>query len=80
MNFLSVLINAVFVSMIIFFLDVFMFLNADTKYKGFITMRHYKETLKMPLYRKTLMSMILKAVAVVTILQIVFSFSRIRYF
>lgn len=39
--------------------EVFMFLNGQKKYRGYVTLKHYALTLKMPLYRKILMGKIL---------------------
>ena len=35
--------------------EVFMFLNGQTKYRGYVTLKHYALTLKMPIYQKVLM-------------------------
>lgn len=35
--------------------EVFMFLNGQKKYRGYVTLKHYVLTLKMPLYQKVLM-------------------------
>lgn len=32
--------------------EVFMFLNGQKKYRGYVTLKHYVLTLKMPLYQK----------------------------
>lgn len=34
--------------------EVFMFLNGQKKYRGYVTLKHYVLTLKMPLYQKVL--------------------------
>lgn len=35
--------------------DAFMFLNGQKKYRGYVDLKHYFFTLKMPLYQKVLM-------------------------
>ena len=35
--------------------EVFMFLNGQKKYRGYVTLKHYVLTLKMPLYQRILM-------------------------
>lgn len=35
--------------------EVFMFLNGQKKYRGYVTLKHYALTLKMPIYQKVLM-------------------------
>ena len=35
--------------------EVFMFLNGQKKYRGYVTLKHYVLTLKMPIYQKVLM-------------------------
>ena len=35
--------------------EVFMFLNGKKKYRGYVTLKHYVLTLKMPLYQRILM-------------------------
>ena len=47
--------------------DVFMFLNGQKKYKGYVNLKHYMFTLKMPIYQKVLMVTIM-IVAVLTAL------------
>ncbi|WP_410207644.1 hypothetical protein [Fusobacterium sp.] len=47
--------------------DVFMFLNGQKKYKGYVNLKHYMFTLKMPIYQKVLMVKIM-IVAVLTAL------------
>lgn len=47
--------------------EVFMFLNGQKKYRGYVTLRYYVLTLKMPLYQKVLMGKIL-VVSFLTIL------------
>lgn len=47
--------------------DVFMFLNGQKKYKGYVNLKHYMFTLKMPIYQKVLMVKIM-IVAVLTVL------------
>lgn len=34
--------------------DVFMFLNGQKKYRGYVNLKHYFLTLKMPVYQKVL--------------------------
>ena len=48
--------------------EVFMFLNGQKKYRGYVTLKHYVLTLKMPLYQKVLMGKIL-VVSFLTILK-----------
>lgn len=47
--------------------EVFMFLNGQKKYRGYVTLKHCVLTLKMPLYQKVLMGKIL-VVSFLTIL------------
>lgn len=47
--------------------EVFMFLNGQKKYRGYVTLKQYVLTLKMPLYQKVLMGKIL-VVSFLTIL------------
>lgn len=39
--------------------EIFIFLNGQRKYRGYVTLKHYVLTLKMPLYQKVLMMKIL---------------------
>jgi uncharacterized membrane protein len=39
--------------------EIFMFLNGQKKYRGYVTLKHYGLTLKMPIYQKILMIKIL---------------------
>lgn len=44
-----------------------MFLNGQKKYRGYVTLKHYVLTLRMPIYQKVLMIKIL-AVSFLTIM------------
>lgn len=35
--------------------EVFIFLNGQKKYRGYVTLKHYVLTLKMPFYQRILM-------------------------
>lgn len=39
--------------------EIFMFLNGQKKYRGYVTLKHYVLTLRMPIYQKVLMVKIL---------------------
>jgi hypothetical protein len=42
--------------------DAYLFLNQQKKYRGYLTLKHYAETLKMPIYQKVLMFKIMVVV------------------
>ncbi|MBR8701985.1 hypothetical protein IX317_001407 [Fusobacterium sp. DD29] len=50
--------------------DVFMFLNGQKKYKGYMNLRHYMLTLRMPIYQKVLMIKIMIVTVLTTLFQI----------
>ncbi|WP_291255321.1 hypothetical protein [Fusobacterium sp.] len=54
--------------MLVITFEVFMFLNGQRKYRGYVTLKHYVLTLKMPIYQKVLMMKIL----IVSFITIVF--------
>lgn len=58
----------VFNILLVITFEVFMFLNGQRKYRGYITLKHYVLTLKMPIYQKVLMMKIL----IVSFITIVF--------
>ncbi|WP_291259836.1 hypothetical protein [Fusobacterium sp.] len=49
----------VFNILLVITFEVFMFLNGQKKYRGYVTLKHYILTLKMPIYQKVLMMKIL---------------------
>ena len=50
--------------------DVFMFLNGQKKYKGYVNLKHYMLTLRMPIYQKVLMVKIMIVTVLTTLFQI----------
>ncbi|QNM16123.1 MULTISPECIES: hypothetical protein [Fusobacterium] len=50
--------------------DVFMFLNGQKKYKGYLNLKHYMFTLKMPIYQKILVIKIMIVVVLTTLFKI----------
>ncbi|MGY0393874.1 MULTISPECIES: hypothetical protein [unclassified Fusobacterium] len=58
----------VFNILLVITFEVFMFLNGQRKYRGYVTLKHYVLTLKMPIYQKVLMMKIL----IVSFITIVF--------
>lgn len=51
--------------------DVFMFLNGQKKYKGYVNLKHYLLTLRMPIYQKVLMIKIMIVTVLTTLFQII---------
>lgn len=51
--------------------DVFMFLNGQKKYKGYVNLKHYLLTLKMPMYQKILMVKIMIVAFLTTLFKII---------
>lgn len=49
--------------------EVFMFLNGQKKYRGYVTLKHYVLTLKMPIYQKVLMLKIFIVMFITVIFQ-----------
>lgn len=49
----------VFNILLVITFEVFVFLNGQRKYRGYVTLKHYILTLKMPIYQKVLMLKIL---------------------
>ena len=47
--------NMVYIILLVITFDAFLFLNNQKKFKGYVTLKHYAETLKMPIYQLTLM-------------------------
>lgn len=52
--------------------EVFMFLNGRKKYRGYVTLKHYVLTLKMPIYQKVLMIKIFIVSFITVLFQIFF--------
>lgn len=52
--------------------EIFIFLNGQRKYRGYVTLKHYVLTLKMPLYQKVLMMKILIVSFLTVLFQSVF--------
>ncbi len=46
-----------------------MFLNGQKKYRGYVTLKHYVLTLKMPIYQKVLMLKIFIVMFITVIFQ-----------
>lgn len=59
--------SMIFNILLVITFDVFMFLNGQKKYKGYVNLKHYMLTLRMPIYQKVLMVKIM-VVAVLTAL------------
>ena len=47
--------NIIFIVFLVITFDAFLFLNQQKKYRGYLTLKHYAEPLKMPIYQKVLM-------------------------
>lgn len=47
--------NIIYTVLLVITFDAFLFLNQQKKYRGYLTLKHYAETLKMPIYQKVLM-------------------------
>lgn len=52
--------------------EIFIFLNGQKKYRGYVTLKHYILTLKMPLYQKVLMTKLLIVSFLTVLFQSVF--------
>lgn len=52
--------------------EIFIFLNGQKKYRGYVTLKHYILTLKMPLYQKVLMIKLLIVSFLTVLFQSVF--------
>ncbi|WP_130889585.1 MULTISPECIES: hypothetical protein [Fusobacterium] len=63
--------NMVYIILLVITFDAFLFLNNQKKFKGYVTLKHYAETLKMPIYQKLLMVKIMIVVFLTTFLNFV---------
>lgn len=54
--------NIVYTILLVVTFDEYLFLNQQKKYRGYLTLKHYAETLKMPIYQKVLMFKIMVVV------------------
>lgn len=77
MTVLSILLTVITTASFVIFIDAYMFLNENKKYRGYVSVKHYIETLKMPMYQQILMRSILKAVIFVTVFQLCIIFTKI---
>lgn len=64
--------NVIFTVLLVITFDAFLFLNQQKKYRGYLTLKHYAETLKMPLYQKVLMFKIMIVVFFSTLINTFF--------
>lgn len=63
--------NTVYIILIVITFDAVLFLNQQKKYRGYLTLKHYAETLKMPIYQKVLMMKIMAVVFLSTLLNFI---------